>query len=141
MRIALYPGSFDPVTKGHVDVATRAAAMFDRLIVGVFDAPPKNLLFSTEERVELMKKALVKVPNVTVESYNFNDELRTVIMRPWRLSPGRYTLALRSGELVTTTTVAVAAPGQQISIPLPPHVRTEIVLRRQQTAPDRTTAP
>ena len=70
MRIALYPGSFDPVTKGHVDVATRAAAMFDRLIIGVFDAPPKNLLFSTEERVDLMEKALVKVPNVTVQSYN-----------------------------------------------------------------------
>ena len=79
--------------------------------------------------------------HVTVETYNFNDELRTVIMRPWRLSPGRYTLALRSGERVTTTTVAVAAPGQQLPVPLPPHVRTEIVLKRQQTAPDRTTAP
>ena len=70
MRIALYPGSFDPVTKGHVDVATRAAALFDRLVIGVFDAPPKHLLFSTEERLELMKKALAKVPNVTVESYS-----------------------------------------------------------------------
>lgn len=70
MRIALYPGSFDPVTKGHVDVATRAAAMFDKLVVGVFDAPPKNLLFSTDERVELLRKALAHIPNLRVESYS-----------------------------------------------------------------------
>jgi pantetheine-phosphate adenylyltransferase len=55
LRTALYPGSFDPVTKGHVDVATRAAALFDHLVIGVFDAPPKNLLFTTEERAELLK--------------------------------------------------------------------------------------
>ena len=69
MTIALYPGSFDPVTKGHVDIAERAAALFEEVIVAVYDAPPKHLLFSTEERVELMKKALSHLPNVRVESY------------------------------------------------------------------------
>ena len=70
MRIALYPGSFDPVTKGHVDVATRAASLFDRLIIGVFDTPPKNLLFTTEERVMLMKEATAHIANVRVEPYS-----------------------------------------------------------------------
>lgn len=70
MSIALYPGSFDPVTKGHADVATRAASLFDKLIVGVFDAPPKNLLFSTAERAELLRQALAHVPNVEVLPYN-----------------------------------------------------------------------
>ena len=70
MTVALYPGSFDPVTKGHVDIAVRAAALFDDLVMGVFDAPPKNLLFSTEERVEMLKIALADIPNVRIEAYN-----------------------------------------------------------------------
>ena len=70
MKVALYPGSFDPVTKGHVDIATRAAALFDRLVVGVFDAPPKDLLFTTKERMEMLKKALAHLPNVRVEPYS-----------------------------------------------------------------------
>ena len=70
MRVALYPGSFDPVTKGHVDIATRAAALFDRLVVSVFDAPPKDLLFTTKERVEMLKKTLAHLPNVRVEPYS-----------------------------------------------------------------------
>lgn len=69
MTIALYPGSFDPVTRGHVDIAIRAAALFDHLIVGVYDTPPKNLLFTTEERVEMVKKALADIPNINIESY------------------------------------------------------------------------
>ncbi len=69
MKVALYPGSFDPVTKGHVDIATRAAALFDHLIVGVFDAPPKELVFTTKERVEMLKKALAHLTNVRVEPY------------------------------------------------------------------------
>jgi pantetheine-phosphate adenylyltransferase len=70
LRIALYPGSFDPVTKGHVDVATRAASLFDELIIGVFDMPMKNLLFTTEERVELVKEAMAHIPNLRVEAYD-----------------------------------------------------------------------
>lgn len=70
MAIAIYPGSFDPVTKGHVDIAERAAALFDQLIVAVYDAPPKRLLFTTEERVELMKEALSHLSNVRVASYS-----------------------------------------------------------------------
>ena len=69
MVLALYPGSFDPVTMGHVDIAERAAALFDGVIVGVYEIPPKQLLFSTKERVALMKKALKHIPNAKVVSY------------------------------------------------------------------------
>lgn len=70
MTIAIYPGSFDPVTMGHVDIAERAAALFEQLIVAVYDEPPKPLLFTADERVALMKKALAHIPNVRVECYN-----------------------------------------------------------------------
>jgi len=69
LPIAVYPGSFDPMTNGHLDIATRASALFDKLIIAVYDAPPKRLLFTTEERVQLWEEALPKLPNVTVEKY------------------------------------------------------------------------
>ncbi len=69
MTSAIYPGSFDPVTNGHLDIANRAAALFDELIIGVYDRPSKHLLFSTGERVDLMKKAVAHLRNVRVASY------------------------------------------------------------------------
>ena len=50
MAKAFYPGSFDPAHNGHIDVATRASKLFDEVIVGVYDAPPKTLMFDTDER-------------------------------------------------------------------------------------------
>ena len=70
MRVALYPGSFDPVTRGHVDIAARASALFDHLVLGVFDAPVKNLLFTTQERRDMLKEAVGHIPNVSVRTYN-----------------------------------------------------------------------
>lgn len=70
MTIAIYPGTFDPVTNGHLNIAARGSALFDQLIVGVYDRPLKNLLFNTEERVELMRKAVAGLPNVRVEAYS-----------------------------------------------------------------------
>jgi pantetheine-phosphate adenylyltransferase len=67
---ALYPGSFDPITKGHLDIATRAAAIFDKVVIGVYDKPDKRLLFSTEERVELIKKSVAHLKNVKVQPYS-----------------------------------------------------------------------
>jgi pantetheine-phosphate adenylyltransferase len=69
LTVALYPGSFDPVTMGHVDIAERAANLFEKVIVAVYDEPPKRLLFNTEERVGLMQKALAHLSNVQVTSY------------------------------------------------------------------------
>ncbi len=66
MANAVYPGSFDPIHNGHVDVITRGSKVFDRLIVGVYDAPPKRLMFTTEERTELAVQATSSLPNVEV---------------------------------------------------------------------------
>ncbi len=63
---AIYPGSFDPVHNGHVDIAIRASRLFDELVVAVYDTPPKRLMFTTEERVELFKQSLGHVPNVEI---------------------------------------------------------------------------
>jgi pantetheine-phosphate adenylyltransferase len=70
VTIAVYPGSFDPVTNGHIDIATRAAQLFDKLVIGVYDTPDKRILFSTEERVELTRRALKKIPNIEVTSFD-----------------------------------------------------------------------
>ena len=71
MTTAVYPGSFDPITNGHLDVATRAAKLFGKLIIGVYDTPEdKRLLFTTEERVKLVKGAIVNLPNVEVIPFN-----------------------------------------------------------------------
>lgn len=69
MTIAVYPGSFDPITNGHSDIVKRASSLFDTLIVAVYDRPEKNLLFSVEERVELARKACEDIPNVQVQSF------------------------------------------------------------------------
>ncbi len=68
--MAIYPGSFDPITNGHLDIATRAARLFEKLIIAVYDAPSKNLLFNTEERVDLVRQAIVNLPKVEVEAFS-----------------------------------------------------------------------
>ena len=85
MNIAIYPGTFDPITKGHLDIATRAAKIFDKLIIGVYDTPNKHLLFTTGERVELVRQAIVGLPNVEVVSFtgltaNFAAEIGVKVM-------------------------------------------------------------
>lgn len=70
MTTAIYPGSFDPITNGHLDIATRAAKLFEKLTIGVYDTPDKRLLFTTEERVELIRQAIADLPNVGVESFS-----------------------------------------------------------------------
>ena len=70
MALAVYAGAFDPVTNGHEDIVERAASIFDRVIVGVFDTPAKTLLFSTEERLEMFRKTVQHISNVEVRSYS-----------------------------------------------------------------------
>ncbi len=70
MRTAIFPGTFDPITNGHLDIARRAAALFDHLIVAVYAHPIKTLLFSTPERLEMARRAFEGWPNVSVESYD-----------------------------------------------------------------------
>ncbi len=70
MTIAIYPGSFDPIHYGHIDIAKRAAKLFDKLIWAVYDRPLKNLMFNTEERLAFMREAAKDTPNLEVMPYS-----------------------------------------------------------------------
>jgi len=70
LTTAIYPGSFDPITNGHLDIVTRAAKFFDRIIIGVYEKSNKHLVFSTEERVDLVRQAVANLPNVEVKSFS-----------------------------------------------------------------------
>ena len=70
MRAAIYPGSFDPVTYGHLDIIRRASSIFDELTVSVLNNNTKTPLFSVEERVRMLEEATKDLPNVTVDSFS-----------------------------------------------------------------------
>ena len=70
MHIAVYPGSFDPTTNGHLDIITRASKLCDKLIVAVLENPSKTPMFTVEERVEHLKAILKDFPNVEVHSFS-----------------------------------------------------------------------
>ncbi len=70
LRVYVYPGSFDPVTNGHVDIIKRAASLCDKLIVAVLVNSSKNPSFTLDERVNLLKCAISDVPNVQIESFS-----------------------------------------------------------------------
>ncbi len=68
--IALYPGTFDPVHNGHIDIAVRASQLWERLVIAVYDRPNKKLMFDAAERVALFEKAISHLPNVEVAPYS-----------------------------------------------------------------------
>lgn len=70
MRIAVYPGSFDPITNGHLDIIERASKIFDKVIVGVLNTSSKNPLFTADERVMLIERVTDTLPNVEVACFN-----------------------------------------------------------------------
>lgn len=73
MTVAIFPGTFDPITNGHVDVATRAAGLFERVIIGVYDGgerASKRPLFTADERLTLAAAAVAHVPNIIVDSFH-----------------------------------------------------------------------
>ncbi len=85
MITAVYPGSFDPITNGHIDVARRAAKIFDRVIIGVFDKPMKIVTFSLEERVNMAREAVKGISNIEVMPFyglavDFAKEVKANVM-------------------------------------------------------------
>ena len=90
MKRAIYPGSFDPLTLGHLDIIERAAKIVDELVVGVLNNSAKNSLFSLEERVSMIEEMTASIPNVKVASFgglliDYMDEIdATIIVRGLR---------------------------------------------------------
>ena len=70
MKIAIYPGTFDPVTNGHLDVIKRSCLMFDKLIIGVTDDNNKKTMFSIDERIDMISNAVKKYNNVSVQTFS-----------------------------------------------------------------------
>jgi pantetheine-phosphate adenylyltransferase len=70
VTIALYPGTFDPITNGHLDIAVRAARLFEKVVIGVYDTPSKDLMFNTEERLKLAKLSIAGNSNIEVRSFS-----------------------------------------------------------------------
>ncbi|MBE9530555.1 MAG: pantetheine-phosphate adenylyltransferase [Proteobacteria bacterium] len=69
-RIVIYPGSFDPVTNGHIDIAERGLKLFDKIIVAILHNPVKEFLFTVEERVEMLESSFKDHPDITVETFD-----------------------------------------------------------------------
>ncbi|MFO7169485.1 MAG: pantetheine-phosphate adenylyltransferase [Chloroflexota bacterium] len=159
MTIAVYPGSFDPVTNGHLDIAARAARVFESVVMAVFDRPNKQLLFSTEERVALLREATAHMPRVRVDTYSVLtvDYVRslgaTVIVRGLRtvrdfetelqmaqihrtLAPDIDVVLFMAGHQHTFVSSSmareIASLGGDVSWLVPPHV--EAALRRAYAA-------
>ena len=139
MRRAVCPGSFDPVTNGHVDVINRAAGLYDELVVAVLVNPGKAGLFSVDERMELLRDAVAHLPNVVVDSFQglLVDYCRThdipVIVKGLRaVSDFEYELqmAQMNRELAAVETLFV---------PTAPQVGPKVQVRSLLTEPVRTT--
>ena len=149
MIIALYPGSFDPITNGHIDIANRASKLFDKTIIGIFATPEKRLTFSLKERVNLAKEATAHLSKVEVRPYSnitveFAKEIKAeVLVRGLRmigdfewefemammnqmLSPGLETVCFMASQefqfLSASLIKEVAGLGGDISNLVPPCV-------------------
>ena len=70
MKTIVYPGTFDPITNGHIDLVERASKLFDKVIIGIASSERKNPLFSVDERIQLAEECLQHVPNVEIHGFN-----------------------------------------------------------------------
>jgi pantetheine-phosphate adenylyltransferase len=147
---AIFPGTFDPIHFGHIDIAIRAARLFDELIIAVYDKPLKNLLFSPTERIELVRKTFIDYKNIEISGYNnltvnyckevnaqvivrglrvfsdFEHEFRMALANH-RLAKDIEVVALITSEehtfLSSTTVREIAALQGDVSTMVPEHVR------------------
>lgn len=153
---ALFPGTFDPIHYGHLDIARRAEKLFDEVIVAVYDRPLKSLIFSPEERIALVRQAVKDDPKISVVGYSgltvtfahkvgaqvivrglrvfsdFEYEFRMALANH-RLAPDIEVVSLITNEehtfLSSSTVREIASLGGDISSMVPPHV--EAALKRR----------
>jgi pantetheine-phosphate adenylyltransferase len=153
---AVFPGTFDPIHYGHIDIANRGAAMFEKLIVAVYDRPLKNLLFAPEDRLALVQTVFQGRANIQVMPYSgltvkfvesvgaqvilrglrvfsdFEHEFRMALANH-RLSPGVDVVALVTREqhtfLSSTTVREIASLGGDVSSMVPPEVQAALARR------------
>lgn len=153
---ALFPGTFDPIHYGHIDIAHRATTLFDEVIIGVYDRPLKSLLFSPEARLKLVAEALKDNPRITVMGFSgltvefckkvnvnaivrglrvfsdFEYEFRMALANH-RLAPEIESVALITAEehtfLTSSTVREIASLGGDVSSMVPPHVEKALKFR------------
>lgn len=123
-RLAVYPGTFDPITNGHVDLVGRAAPLFERIVVGVAESPGKSPAFSMRERVDLAKIALQGLPNVEVLGFDtllahfVRDLGAGVLLRGLRAVSDfeyEFQLASMNRHLIPTVETLFLTPSEQYS--------------------------
>jgi pantetheine-phosphate adenylyltransferase len=153
---AVVPGTFDPIHKGHIDIILRASHLFEEVIVAVYDRPLKSLLFSPEERIELVRKTFPDNPHIAVMGFSgltvefcrsvnaqvlvrglrvfsdFEYEFRMALANH-RLAPDIETISLITNEdhtfLSSSTVREIASLGGDVSSMVPQHVETALINR------------
>ena len=156
MKRAMYPGTFDPVHYGHIDLMVRAAKVFDEIIVGVYDhhVPTKSLLFPVEERVKMIEGSLSEADNIRVLpftglSVDFARKMDVHVfvrgLANKRLAPEIETVSLITDEehsfLSGTTVREIASLGGDVSSMVPPHVAEALYKRFNGRTPDEFNRP
>jgi pantetheine-phosphate adenylyltransferase len=150
---ALFPGTFDPIHFGHINIAKRAVRIFDELVVAVYDRPLKSLMFLPEERIELVKEAFKGIPKISITGYSgmtvefcrqinaqvivrglrvfsdFEFEFRMALANH-RLAPDIESVAFITDEdhtfLSSTTVREIASLGGDVSSMVPAHVEAAL---------------
>lgn len=153
---ALVPGTFDPIHRGHIDIILRATNLFDDIIVAVYDRSLKSLLFSPQERIELVQRAFPENPQISVMGFSgltvefchkvnaqvivrglrvfsdFEYEFRMGLAN-YRLAPDIETVSLITNEdhtfLSSSTVREIASLGGDVSSMVPPHVKSALIER------------
>jgi len=168
MTIVLFPGTFDPIHYGHINIATRAADLFDEVIIAVYAREQQNILFSPEERLELVKESFKNIGNISVTTYtgltvkfarkmgaqamlrglrvfsDFEYEFRMALANN-RLDPDIDVIALITDEehtfLSSTTVREIAALGGDVSSMVPEHVKQALQKRFNVLGDDQDIVP
>ena len=168
MTKVLFPGTFDPIHFGHINIATRAADLFDEVIVAVYAREQRNILFSPEERLELVRESFKNIGNISVTTYtgltvkfarkmetqamlrglrvfsDFEYEFRMALANN-RLDPDIDVIALITDEehtfLSSTTVREIAALGGDVSSMVPEHVKVALQKRFNVLGDDQDIVP